>query len=304
VTAVTRTRTATLLLSAGFLLWAGTARAQSVSLVHAASIYADERDRPLGAPEGVACSDDGRLVVSDTGNGRLVLMAFKNRAPGGGTELKLAQLPSPADAAIDAAGAIWVLDRKLRKLARLDPAGAFQGYLEPTGEGLGPVQVGAFALGSGGTTFLLDLAGVQVLVADQGGRVVRRLALPRGGRFFTGLTVDAAGTLYAVDAVRSSIWSAARDATELRQLVRDQKDLMTFPVHIAASRGRLYVSDQNGHGIVVYGIDGSYQGRLLSMGWAEGQVYYPSQICLTEHDELFVADRYNNRLQAFTVTAR
>ena len=40
------------------------------------------------------------------------------------------------------------------------------------------------------------------------------------------------------------------------------------------------------------------------MGWGEGLVYYPAQLCVTDKDELFVADRYNNRVQAFTMTAK
>jgi hypothetical protein len=48
------------------------------------------------------------------------------------------------------------------------------------------------------------------------------------------------------------------------------------------------------------GIDGSYQGRQLSIGWSEGLVNYPGQLCVTESGATFVADRYNNRVQAFS----
>lgn len=298
------TTLARLLLSAVLLAAAASAQAQAVSLIHAGSIYEDDKDRPLRAPEGVACGDDGQLVVADTGNGRLVRLTFKNRMVTGGAEVKLPQLPSPTEVQLDGKGGVLVLDRKLRKVARVDAGGAFQGYVEPRGEGLGPVAAGAFELDGSGTLWVLDLASVQLLAVDSGGQVVRKLALPRSGAVFTDLAVDAAGTVYALDAVRSAIWSAEKGASALKPLVQGMKELMTFPTYLATGRGRLFVSDQNGHGIAVFGIDGAYQGRLLSLGWGEGLVYYPAQVCVNDKDELFVADRYNNRIQAFGMSAK
>jgi len=295
---------ARLLLLAALLAAASAAQAQAVSLIHAGSVYEDDKDRPLRAPEGVACSDDGQLVVADTGNGRLLRLSFKNRALAGGTEVKLPQLPSPTELQLDGKGNLLVLDRKLRKIGRVDAAGAFQGYVEPRGEGLGTVAAGAFELDGAGNLWILDLAGVQLLAVDGGGQVVRRLSLPRGGAVFTDLAVDAAGTVYAVDSARSAVWSAEKGASALKPLVQGMKEVMTFPTFLSVSRGRLFVTDQNGHGIAVFGIDGAYQGRLLSLGWGEGLVYYPAQVCVNDKDELFVADRYNNRVQAFTMTAK
>ncbi len=37
------------------------------------------------------------------------------------------------------------------------------------------------------------------------------------------------------------------------------------------------------------------------MGWKEGLLYYPSQLCINEKGEIFIADRNNNRIQIFTV---
>lgn len=287
------------------LLAAGSARAQAVSLVHLASIYEDDRDRPLKAPEGVACDDRGRVVVSDTGNGRLVTLTFKDRRVSGGGEVRLAQLPSPGALQLDSKGMLLVLDIKARKIGRVDPAGQFQGYLELKGiASPSAVVPGAFAVSGAGAVYVLDLAGVKVLVADREGTVVRQLDLPRGGAVFADLAVDPAGTIYALDAVGSSIWVAAASATAFKPLVQGMKEVMPFPTHLVPSRGRLLVTDQNGHGMAVFGIDGSYQGRLLGMGWTDGLVYYPSQACISGKEELFLADRYNNRVQAFSMTVK
>jgi hypothetical protein len=53
-------------------------------------------------------------------------------------------------------------------------------------------------------------------------------------------------------------------------------------------------------GVVVLGNDGSYQGRQLTLGWSEGSVYYPSQLCVNEKGIAAIADRGNHRVQVFT----
>ena len=287
------------------LLGAEAARAQAISLVHVASIYEDDKDRSLKQPEGVVCDGPGRVVVSDGGNGRLVALTFKNRRVSGGAEIRLAQLPVPASLQLDPRGNVLVLDRKVRKIGRVDPAGQFLGYVEIKGvPSPSSVVPGAFKVDAAGSLYLLDLTSVKVLVLDPQGTVVRQLDLPGGGAVFTDLAVDPAANIYAVDAVKSSIWVADKSAAAFKPLVQDMKEVMHFPTHVAVSRGRLFVTDQNGHGLAVFGIDGSYQGRLLGLGWTDGLVYYPAQLCLSEAEELFLADRYNSRVQIFSMTAK
>ena len=284
------------------LLLAGTARAQAPVLTHTVSIYEDEKGQPLKAPEGVACGQDGRLVVADTGNGRLVRLAYRNGVVSGGTPVLLPQLPYPVRLQLDSQGGLWVLDRKVRRIGRVDPTGAFAGYLEVRGVTSPEAVVpGAFKLDAAGNVYLLDLAGVRVLVLDASGAVQRQLDLPRKPAFFTDVAVDPAGTVYAVDAAGGAVWSAPKSAKAFALLAKGLKDNMSFPGSLAVSRGRLFVVDQNGDGVVVLGLDGSYQGRQLGIGWSEGLVYYPAQLCLDESGSAFLADRYNNRVQIFSM---
>ena len=59
--------------------------------------------------------------------------------------------------------------------------------------------------------------------------------------------------------------------------------------------------DQNGMGIASLGLDGSFQGRELGIGWNDGQLFYPGQLCLGSEGDLFVVDRQNNRVQVFAM---
>jgi DNA-binding beta-propeller fold protein YncE len=80
------------------------------------------------------------------------------------------------------------------------------------------------------------------------------------------------------------------------------KEYLKFPVSISLdSNGRIFIVDQNDGGIVILGQDGSDKGRQLGMGWNEGFLRYPSQICITKAGSLFVADRGNNRVQIFSI---
>jgi sugar lactone lactonase YvrE len=290
-------RTDRVLAAAVLAFAAAGARAETIVLKHAATIVADSKEALLKAPEGVGCAG-GALVVADTANGRLVLYGMKDGIPTGGTEVRAEKLVLPTRVQLDAGGGIWVLDWSSRRIARLDPKGAFQRWVELTGTPA-PVVPGGFKL-DGDALVVLDVAGRAVVVADGQGAMKRRVPLPEKGTF-TDVAVDRAGNLYAVDASGAAVWVADKAAQAFKPLTRDLGQFVSFPTYIVATnRGTLLLVDQNGSGIVLLGIDGSYQGRQLSMGVNEGLVYYPTQICMDADGVVAVADRNNNRVQLFT----
>lgn len=292
------TRTAAALAA---LLAAGAARAQSFALKPEVAVYQDAKEAPLRAPEGVACRDDGAVLVADTGNGRFLRFTWKDGVLSAATELKVAQVTAPADVQLDPAGAgFLVLDRKEKRIARVDGAGALAGWLDPKGFTRGSVIPAGFAAGPGGAVAILDEAGSQLLVVGADGTVERRLPLPGDGAVFTAVAMGANGTVYAVDEVAARVWAAASGDKALRPFTAPLKGYMNFPGHAVATARGLVVVDQNGGGLVVIGQDGAYLGRQLSMGWSAGFVYYPSQVCVTGAGDVLVADRGNNRLQVFS----
>ncbi len=292
-----------LLVVAALVAVPGVVHAQSIAFTYAYSIYADgkQKEGPLKSPEGVACTESA-VVVADTGNHRLLTWSLKTGRPGAGTEVKLSQLTSPTRVQVDAKGNLLVLDGKTHRIVRVGANGGFGGYLEVSGASspaLGTV-VGAFKLDGADNVYLLDVAAGKVVAADPAGKVTRELPLPAGG-MFTDIAVDAAGTLLAVDAVTATVWSADKSATAFKPLTGSLKDRMNFPIYMTSSKGKLFLVDQYGSGIVVLGLDGAYLGRQLSIGWSDGLVNYPSQLCVNDNGEAFVADRFNNRVQIFTI---
>lgn len=276
-----------------------TARAE-LAVMPRGTVYADPKGAAFKAPEGVGCSA-GAMVIADTGNGRLLSYEWKDGVLNGGTEIKAVQLPYPVRVQIDSKGNVFVLDRKAKRIARLDGKGVFQGWVDA--KGVTGVVPGAFKLDAADNVWLLDLAGNSVLELDASGTVTKKLDLPRGKALFNDIAVDAAGTVYALDAADAMIWSVSKAGNELKPLSKSLKDVMSFPAYVTTDgKGTLFVVDQNGNGLVLLGLDGSYLGRRLAIGWSEGTVYYPAQICVTAAGEMVLADRGNNRVQLFSVT--
>jgi hypothetical protein len=274
------------------------ARAEGVVFKFTRAVYGDDPDLKLKSPEGVGCAEDGRVVVADTGNGRLVTYSV---APDGTLAnpkgIKLPEIKYPTHVELDAKGNTFVLDRKARRIARLGRDYRFAGWVEAKDRpGFVPVS---FVVTAGGTIVAIDGSGPSVVELGEDGKELRRIALPRGQ--FTDLWVDGQGTTFALDAVGAQIWTATKGSADFKPLGRSLKDAVSFPTHVVSNgRGRLFVVDQNGMGVAILGLDGSYQGRQLALGWGAGLLYYPTQLCVTAKGIAVIADRGNNRVQVFT----
>ena len=264
------------------------------------SLYVDEKGGALKNPEGVACTDKGVILVADTANGRLVRYGTGESGLKGGTEIKTPQVTYPIRLQIAPAGDIYVLDGRSRRIVRLNPEGVFSGYLEPQSvPGSATLGLRSFRIDASGAIYLLDLFGGRVLVLDAAGRFVRQLPLPDGGDSFSDLAVTTGGDILLLDSTRGEVAVARKDGvfTPLSKSLREQ---VNFPTYLTTdSRGGILVVDQNGGGIVTLGADGGYTGRIGTLGWKEGQLYYPGQVSLCNSGALAVADRDNSRVQIF-----
>ena len=276
--------------------------AEALRLRHIGSVYADGKGVGLIRPEGVACNDQGRLIVADTGNGRLLSYTIEEGGAKGGDPIVSPELSYPLATQMTAQGDILVLDGKQRKIARLGSDGIFKGFIAPAGLPSPQEYIVRNFKVAGEELYLLDINSGRVLVLDGGGKYLRHLSFPEDYGFVSDLAIDAKGTVFLLDSVKNMIYAAPREAKGFSPFGPKLAEYLNFPANMTIdSRGVLYLVDQNGSSVAAIGRDGSFKGRALGMGWKEGLLNHPAQICINGKGEVFIADSANNRVQVFTI---
>jgi sugar lactone lactonase YvrE len=277
--------------------------AETVKFRPLLSIYSDNKGAGLKEPEGVACSEKSILIVGDTENGRLLRFTFEEKTVKGGTEIKVPELSYPIRIQMNAKGEIFALDEKQRRVVRLSPEGEFKGYVPSEGlPAASTIIPRSMKIDANDTIYLLDIFSGRVWILNPDGKYQKQVPFPKDYGFFSDLAVDARGNIFLIDSVRAVLFSAKKDSDQFTPLTKNLRENLDFPTSLTTdSRGTIYVVDQNRGGIVLLGQDGSFLGRQLGMGWNEGLLYYPSQICINEKGEAFIADRGNSRIQIFNL---
>ena len=288
--------------------------AEVMKFSHITSIYldlqradqegsADPAGTALKQPEGIACDDQSLVLVADTGNGRLLRYMFRDQTiSSGAPAIQLPELTHPTRMQLNSKGEIFVLDRRQRRIVRLTPEGAFRGYLEPVGLPSPTYVPRSFYIDRNDVIHVLDIFSERVLTLTPEGQYLAQKKFPKDYGFLSDLTVDFKETVFLIDSINATIFSAAKDAAEFSPLTQNLKEYMRFPTAITAdNRGRIYLVDRNGSRVIILAPDGSLLGRLSAMGWKEGLLNYPSQLCINSRGEIFIADTNNNRIQIFAI---
>lgn len=276
------------------------AQAKGLKVKFEAAIYGDDKGGQLNLPEGIDCGGN-YLVVADSGNHRLLRYAIQDKTISFKSEIALPKA-YPLQVHLDSAGNIFVLDGKERRIVRLGPEGEEKGFLEPTNlPDQNSVVVKGFVIDREDNFLLLDIFSSRVLKLDKNGKFLRQIPFPPKSGFISAVALTPQGGVLLLDSVVGTVYQAAPDAGAFAPLTENMKEYANFPNQLTSdAQGNIYVVDQYGNGLVVLGPDGSFQGRQSSMGWGESQLRYPSQVCSAGANQLFVADRSNNRVQLFS----
>ncbi|HEX6975399.1 MAG TPA: NHL repeat-containing protein [Vicinamibacterales bacterium] len=275
--------------------------AETARLRYVLAVYVDEKGEGLKLPEGIACGKDGQVIVADTGNDRLLRFTFNDKSIAGGTEIKLQEVGAPSHLQVSSKGEIYAIDGRQRRVVRIGADGAFKNALNYSGmPGPSTVIAKDLAIDAADTLYVLDVFASRVLVLNDRGEFQRAVKLPDTLAFGSDLAVDGAGNLLLLDAIGRRIYTAAKDATVFTRLGGDLTSVIaTMPTAMTTSKGVIFVLEGIGSSVVALGRDGSFIAHQLTMGWNEGALNHPSQMCVNERDEAFIADRDNSRVQVF-----
>ena len=268
------------------------------------AVYADDKGNGLQLPEGVACGPNGLVVVGDTGNDRLLRFTYRNQAVDKVVAVSIPQLTAPSRVQLSSTGEIYALDSRQRTIVHLGPDGQFKETLAL--DGVPPpatIVPKSFALDAADNLYVLDEFSGRVLVLNPQGRFQRALQFPAGTGFETDLAVDFEGNVLLFDAIERKIFSAAKGTGPFVQVGGDlSESVATMPTAIMVSKGLIFVAEGSGGIIDTFGRDGKFVAHLLRMGWEEGALRHPAQLCVNDKDEVVIADRDNSRVQLFRLT--
>jgi hypothetical protein len=275
--------------------------ADTLQLTRTAFIASDAVGVKIKQPEGVGCRGNSTLAVSDTANGRIQLYSLADDGSiKPGIEIKV---PYPLHVRLNSKGDILVLDGRQRRLMRMSASGESLGYFEPKDMPDAKTWIPKnFAIDGEDNVYILDIFSARVIIVGRDGKFLKQIALPDTNGFFSDVTVDPQGTIFLLNSVNATIFTAAKNATVFSPVAKQLKEFVTFPTAILADNKYLFLVDQNGSGIVAFGKDGSFKGRKIRMGWKNGELQYPSDMCLNERGQVFVADRGNNLIEVYKMS--
>ncbi|MGB0099340.1 MAG: NHL repeat-containing protein [Nocardioides sp.] len=220
-------------------------------------------------PRDVGVTDDGRILVADTDNDRIVLLdagtgacddSFGSRGSGP------AQFKSPRTVTADGAGGLWVGDAFNYRIQHLSLAG--------TPLGATPVD----AYGSADTQFVSPHCVTAVPATDD---------------------VAVCDTFNN----RITIWDGSPATPTLSETVagvRPAPGGFNGPFGLGyGPSGELYVADWFNHRVQKFNADGSFAWQRGSYGPRDGSMIFPRNV-LVSGDEVFVTDSENNRIDVFS----
>jgi len=267
------------------------------------SIYADANGVALKRPEGVACGEKF-VIVADTGNKRLVRYAYEGAVVTAEAVFSLGK-SSPMLLQANSKGDLYFLDGRERRIVLLKASGERIGFLNPKSmPSSKEIVPKSFRIDSENNIYILDIFSQHVIVLDSDAQFSKKLPLPENRGFFSDIAVDRQGKIYILDSVEAVVHSAAKGSSTFTPLTESLKEIVNFPTRLSVDdRGVVYLVDQNGSGLGLVAPDGASLGRRLGLGWNNSGLFYPSQICISDGGAVFIADRSNNRVQMFSVTA-
>ena len=159
------------------------------------------------------------------------------------------------------------------------------------------------AVGDGGEIFVLDGVNGQVKVLDPRGRFLRAIGSDGEGeeqlKLPVGMDLDSQGNVYVADTGNGRVQIFARNGMHERGIGLNSLKARPVDVLVAEKEGRLYVSDRDGHRVLVLTLEGAFLSAWGEYGEDPGQFRFPGMMALDGNRRIYVVDVLNTRVQVF-----
>jgi len=279
---------------------------------------------PVGGisyPEGLGVSPNGRLLVADTWNDRILLCDDEGRpvAAFGKNGQAKGELLRPRSVTTDGRGNIYVVDCWNQRVQKFSPEGRFMmtfgqqgaplGYDEGPGKWVYPHSA---AVDSNGNIYVSDFNNNRVHKFNAMGKFVMMWGIQgrQDGQFShpSGLAIDKQDRLYVADLGNNRVQrftfnqkgAAVFDGKWGEQGADPGQFDRPYGVCVDGD-GNLYVADFGNHRIQVFSPSGKLLYMMGKRGSGDGELDCPLGVAVDGKGAVYVLDWGNNRVQKFTV---
>lgn len=255
-------------------------------------------------PYGVHVDKDGRMFVTDTGWGKVLVFDAANRnfevwgLSGQGS------LSKPIGVTSDSTGKIYVTDVIQKRVMVYDSNGGFVTAMGSAGELHTPTGIAVNERQR--RVYVADTRKHNIAVYDFDGRRVSTIGDRGTGpgqfNFPTNLAVGRDGRIYVTDSMNFRVQILAPDGRPLSMFGSngDRPGQFSRAKGIAIdSENHIYVVDAAFNNYQIFSQDGELMLYVGSIGQSDGQFWLPAGAYMTPDDRLYVVDQYNRRVQMF-----
>ncbi len=199
------------------------------------------------------------------------------------------QFYAPADAAVDAKGNLWALDKGNNRLQKFNEKGEWLLNAGSAGTGAGKLSApSALALDSSGNVWVADTANNRVVEFNEKGEFVETF-----GTNVNKSKVEAAGTEAEKNLCTAASGNVCQAATagSLAGQLKSPKGIAV------TSGGNIWVADTANSRIEKFGPTGSLLNNNSGLGSEPGKLKEPAAITIAPDGSIWVADTGNNRIE-------
>ena len=268
-------------------------------------ILGEESLSSFSKPNGVHTDREGRIYITDTGFGMVMIFDQKEKAPvilqAGGRS----PFGKPVAVTTDPVGNIYISDTSSDRVFVFDKDRNFVKGFGMKGEFKQPAGIKVDPAGK--RLYVVDTHNHRVAVLDiESGNIVTTIG--KRGReegefnFPSHITVDPKGNLYVVDTMNGRVQIFDSSGRFMRSFGRlgDGPGMFARPKGIALdSEGHIYVIDSAFNNVQIFNSEGELLMAFGEFGEGRGQQILPAGLSIDSEDRIYLIDQWNARVNVY-----